>query len=101
MTVFEIHIHEVRSAAVQLGVSATAVGEGAAALGELRLSPAQAGAPDGDVASQAVRRFAERASRRLADNSSSLRAHSADLRTACAGYAEVDQATAVRLRAAR
>lgn len=101
MTVFEIDVHEVHTAAGQLGAAATSVRGGATVLAQLNLSPTQAGDPDGELVSQAVQRFAERASRRLRNNGSGLRTHSVDLRTACTGYSDVDQSLAARLRAAR
>jgi len=49
----------------------------------------------------AVRRLAERASRRIEESGHCLRAHSAEVRDACTGYGEVEQAFAARLRAVR
>ena len=101
MSVLEIELRSVRSAAVQLGAAATVVSDGAATLAQLRLTPEQAGVPDGAVVVAAVQRFAERASRRLAETGSTVRTHSVDMRDACAGYAGVDEDLATRLRTIR
>jgi len=101
MSALEIDLPAVRTAAVQIGAAATAVGEGAVALSQLQLRPAEAGMPDGQIVGDAVRRFAERASRRIEESGQLLRAHSAEVRAACAGYGEVEQVFAARLRAIR
>ena len=101
MSALEIDLPAVRTAAVQIGAAATAVGEGAVALSQLQLRPAEAGMPDGQIVGDAVRRFAERVSRRIEESGQLLRAHSAEVRAACTGYGEVEQVFAARLRAIR
>ena len=101
MSALEIDLSAVRTAAVQIGTAATTVGEGAVALSQLHLRPAEGGMPDGQIVGDAVRRFAERASRRIEESGHCLRAHSAEVRDACTGYGEVEQAFAARLRAVR
>lgn len=101
MTAFEIELPVVRTAAVQLGAAATAVGDAAQTLAQLQVSPDQVGAPDGAVLAEAVQRYAARASRRLAGTGDELRTNSMSVRTACTSYSQADEANAARLLALR
>ena len=101
MSILEIDVHRVRTGAVQLGAASSATQDGATTLGQLRLSPEQAGLPDGAVVVQAVQRYTARAARRLGEIGSGLRGHSVEVRHACRGYTEADRALAARLRSIR